>query len=86
MTPWPQKAKRLLPDLVKLRRADAGGYVLSRSLRRRQRLEELLRPAFHRLVIDEAVMARGTAVLAAIAERFLRSSEEFPQQPYLAGA
>ncbi len=32
----------------------------------------------NRMVIDESVMARGTAVLAGIAEKFLSGSEEFP--------
>jgi hippurate hydrolase len=35
----------------------------------------------NRMIIDETVMARGAAVLAAIAERFLCGSEEFPLKP-----
>lgn len=40
----------------------------------------------NRMVIDETVMARGAAVLAAIAERFLRGSEEFPLSTLAAGS
>jgi amidohydrolase len=40
----------------------------------------------NRMVIDESVMARGAAVLAAIAERFLRGSEEFARSTASNGA
>jgi hypothetical protein len=63
MTPWSEDAVRVLPDLVRLRRAIHS--------------EPELGVRTPRMVIDDSIMARGAAVLAGIAARFLAGSDEF---------